>query len=75
MYQVFCLTPQEEAEAYKCHTLIEALNQAKVLRECGCRYVAVVSENPNNVGKMGVDHVADGKLPDGTDYTWKKRRI
>lgn len=75
MYQVFCITAGEKAEAYGCHTLLDALAQAKDLRECGCRFVTIASENPNNVGKMGVDHVADGKLPDGNDYTWKKRRI
>lgn len=26
------------------------------------------------VGELGVDFVKDGKLPNGDDYTWKKRR-
>lgn len=75
MYQVFCLTAQKEAEAYEHHTLLDALAQAKFLRECGNRFVTIVSENPDVVGKPGVDSVVDGKLPDGSDYTWKKRRI
>jgi hypothetical protein len=27
------------------------------------------------VGKFGADEIKDGLLPDGADYTWKKRRI
>ena len=27
------------------------------------------------VGVFGADSVKEGKLPDGHDYTWKKRRI
>jgi hypothetical protein len=34
----------------------------------------MVGENPNQVGKMGVDSVEDGKLPSGEEYTWKMRR-
>ena len=26
------------------------------------------------VGVFGADSIKDGKLPDGTDYTWYKRR-
>lgn len=37
-------------------------------------FVTFVSEDPNQVGQAGVDTVADGKLPDGADYTWRKRR-
>jgi hypothetical protein len=34
----------------------------------------MVGENSNQVGKMGVDSVENGKLPDGETYTWKMRR-
>jgi hypothetical protein len=36
--------------------------------------ICVAAENPNQVGKMGVDAVVDGKTPDGEAYTWVKRR-
>ncbi len=52
-----------------------ALKHTQQLRNDGCRFVSMVSESTNQVGKMGVDAVVDGKLPDGNDYTWKKRRI
>jgi hypothetical protein len=35
-------------------------------------FVTMVSENPNSVGKSGVDEVKDGKCPDGVAYDWNK---
>lgn len=55
--------------------MCDALGHAEVLRNSNHRFVTMVSENPNQIGKMGVDSVIDGKLPSGEDYTWKKRRI
>lgn len=52
----------------------EALKCVKVCRDNGYTFVTMVSENPNCVGKPGVDSVVDGKLPDGSNYEWKKRR-
>lgn len=37
-------------------------------------FVTFVSEIPEQVGEAGVAAVTDGKLPDGSEYTWKKRR-
>ena len=54
--------------------MVEALTEANRLRNEGRAYVAMVSENPNQVGKMGVDAVEDGRLPSGEAYTWKMRR-
>lgn len=39
-----------------------------------CKHVTLSSENPDQIGKMGVQSVENGKLPDGSDYTWKMRR-
>ena len=36
-------------------------------------HVTMVSENPDMVGQQGVDTIADGKTPDGEDYTWSKQ--
>lgn len=52
-----------------------ALKHSQMLRNENFRFVTMAIENPDQVGKMGVDAVVDGKLPNGTDYTWKKRRI
>ena len=75
MYKVYWTAPDGSACSEDYIEMIKALTQANHLRTIGCSYVAMVSENPNQVGKMGVDAVTEGKLPDGTDYTWKKRRI
>lgn len=37
-------------------------------------HITYVCEHPDQVGESGVASVVDGVLPDGTDYTWKKRR-
>lgn len=38
------------------------------------QFVTFASQNANSIGKPGVDSIVDGKLPDGTAYTWMKRR-
>jgi hypothetical protein len=52
-----------------------ALNWTKFLRDRGRTFVTMVSENPDVVGKPGVDGIENGLLPDGNTYEWKKRRI
>ena len=74
MYQVFFIDPFSEAGAVECATLDKALKWANELRANGNRFVTIASENPDSVGPAGVDAVVDGLLPDGTEYTWKKRR-
>ena len=74
MYQVFFIDPFSEAGAVECATLDQALKWANELRANGNRFVTIASENPNSVGRPGVDSIEDGQLPDGTVYTWRKRR-
>lgn len=50
--------------------LTEAMKLAKSLD----RFVNIIGDNFEIVGKFGVDAVADGKCPDGVDYNWRKRR-
>lgn len=52
-----------------------ALQTTQILRNEGHRFVSMVSENPDSVGKAGVDSVENGVLPNGDAYSWKKRRI
>jgi len=54
--------------------LNKALKMTEELRREGNTFVTMVSEDPNCVGKPGVDEITEGILPDGTDYTWRKRR-
>lgn len=75
MYKVYWTAQDGQACSEDYLEMIEALTQANHLRTIGRSYVAMVSENPNQVGKMGVDSVQNGKLPSGEDYTWKMRRV
>jgi hypothetical protein len=54
--------------------LTEALNWSEDLRKQGFQFVTMVSENPDVVGKPGVDAVENGVCPDGVEYSWVKRR-
>ena len=74
MYKVYWTAQDGQACSQEYIEMIEALTQANYLRTIGRSYVAMVSENPNQVGKNGVDSIKDGKLPSGEDYTWSKRR-
>lgn len=56
----------------KLYELTAAINYAELHRRQGMRFVTMCSENPDQVGKPGVDSVEDGKTPDGEDYTWSK---
>jgi hypothetical protein len=75
MYKIYFTNEYGEDRSYTEESLIEALHIAEGLRRNKRNsFVVMTSENPNCVGKQGVDSVVDGKLPDGNDYEWKKRR-
>ena len=74
MYKVYWTDADGSACSEDYVEMVDALTQANHLRTVGRAYVAMVSENPNQVGAMGVDSIKDGKLPNGDTYTWKMRR-
>jgi hypothetical protein len=75
MYKIYFTNEYGEARSYDEPTLSEALKTVEGLRrQTRYKFITMVSENPDCVGKQGVDSVVDGKLPDGNDYEWKKRR-
>jgi hypothetical protein len=74
MYKIYWTSPGGEVMSLFKTDLSEALDYSRYARESGGTFVCMVSKNPNQVGKSGVDAVVDGKLPDGHDYTWMKRR-
>lgn len=47
--------------------LLQALEYSRVIRDKGYKYVSLVSEDPDNVTKMGVSGAP-------IDYNWTKRR-
>ena len=51
-------------------TLDEAMKLAKEINEL----VIIEGDGIEIIGLFGVDFVLEGKCPDGSDYTWKKRR-
>ena len=54
--------------------MTEALALAQKMRNSGMRFVTMASESVENVGKMGVDSVVDGKCPDGGDFLGRTSR-
>ncbi len=75
MYKIYYTDPNtDKAFSWDEHTLAGALSATELFRSKGMRFVTMTGENPNQVGKMGVDAVVDGRLPDGSNYTWMKRR-
>ena len=74
LYKVYWTAPNGTACSEDFVEMIDALTQTNYLRNAGRAYVAMVSENPNQVGQMGVDSIENGHLPNGDAYTWKMRR-
>ena len=74
MYKIYWTGEDGQARSKDYLRMTEALIETNRMRTLGMAYVAMVGENPNQVGKMGVDSVENGKLPTGENYTWKMRR-
>lgn len=53
--------------------MVDALACVKEQRDAGSCFVTFVQENPNSVGKPGVDEVVGGMTPDGHAYEWTKK--
>jgi len=54
--------------------IVKALAFTQEIRNNGARFVTMASESSDQVGKMGVDAVVDGILPDGLEYVYKTGR-
>ena len=73
MFKIYYTDPVTDwSHAHNATTLVEALRYTEGFRRLGMTFVTMVSEDPNHVGKPGVDAVVDGKTPDGVAYTWNK---
>ncbi len=77
-YVVFCLYLGKTPVQCTFTDMTEALEHCQKIRNGtmgkGYTHVSMCSDNVDQIGGMGVDSVVDGKLPDGGDYTWIKRR-
>ena len=74
MYKVYWTDPCGQNCGEEFTDLTLALQHTEFLRGLEREFVCLVSELKDCVTKPGVDAVINGLLPDGTDYTWRKRR-
>ncbi|MEI8168359.1 MAG: hypothetical protein WCG50_01705 [Rhodoferax sp.] len=72
MFKVYWTAANHEACSQNEALLTKALELVKEKRNAGYSFVTMVAEDPNQVGKPGVDAVVNGKTPDGEDYEWSK---
>lgn len=72
MFKIYGTDGNNQIHAEETTELVAALRISKEMRNEGYTFVTMASENPQHVGKPGVDAVADGKTPDGHDYDWSK---
>lgn len=74
MYKVYWTDFKNVSHGMYTSTLSGALRISEEKRKAGFTFVTMVSENPDVVGKQGVDAVDNGLLPNGDRYSWYKRR-
>jgi microsomal dipeptidase-like Zn-dependent dipeptidase len=73
MFRVYYTDPLSgQAHGHDLESLTEALSYTEGFRKLGMIFVTMVSENPESVGKSGVDSIKDGLCPDGVAYDWNK---
>ena len=72
MYKIYWTDATNAACSEDETLLTRALDLVKAKRDAGHSFVTMVAEDPDHVGKPGVDAVVDGKTPDGQDYEWSK---
>jgi hypothetical protein len=75
MYKIYFTNEYGEDRSYKEESLKEALSIAEGLRRNKRNsFVVMTSENSNCLSKEGVDSIINNKLPNGSNYEWKKRK-
>jgi hypothetical protein len=72
MFKIYGTDGNNQIHAQQTDNLVTALRLTNEMRNAGYTFVTMASENPLQVGKLGVDAVVDGKTPDGHDYDWSK---
>lgn len=73
MFKIYYTDPiSDQSHAHDVETLSEALRFTEGFRKLGMTFVTMVAEDPNQVGKPGVDSIVDGVCPDGVKYDWNK---
>jgi hypothetical protein len=72
MFKIYWTDENHQAQGQEVTELVQALQITKDKRDAGYSFVTMVSENPQHIGKQGVDTIVDGKTPDGHTYDWSK---
>ena len=72
MFKIYWTDAEQRPCAQDEPQLTRALEVVRQKREAGHAFVTMVAEDPQHVGKPGVDAVVDGKTPDGHAYEWSK---
>lgn len=73
MFKIYYTDPvTDSSHSHNVETLHKALYHTEGFRLLGMTFVTMVAEDPDQVGKPGVDEVKDGKCPDGIAYDWNK---
>lgn len=74
MFKVYWTDTNSQPQSEDFVIMTEALSLAESLRRKGYKFVTMASENPDSIGRAGVDEIRNGVLPDGNTYEWRKRR-
>jgi hypothetical protein len=72
MFKIYWTGLAGQACSHDEAVLTKALEVVKEKRDAGFAFVTMVAEDPQHVGKPGVDAIEGGKTPDGHDYDWSK---
>lgn len=72
MFKIYWTDADQQPWAQDESQLTAALAIVKSRRDAGCTFVTMVAEDPQQVGRPGVDAVENGKTPDGHAYEWSK---
>ena len=73
MFKIYYTDPVTDcSHSHNVDSLSEALRYTEGFRKLGMTFVTMVAEDPNQIGKPGVDAIKDGKCPDGVAYDWNK---
>ena len=73
MFKIYYTDPDTDfSQSHNVETLSEALQYTEGFRKLGMTFVTMVAEDPNQVGKPGVDSIVNGICPDGVKYDWNK---
>ncbi len=72
MFKIYWTDHDNTVHGQEASAIVQALQITKEKRDAGYTFVTMANENPQHVGKQGVDTIVDGKTPDGHAYEWSK---